>query len=299
MHLGEIGDSSLFEFLHAKRGHGIANFNNPEMLAQVTLARMGDDAALDEIDREIASENFILRSDSIEKLKVINTPRAIRMLASLLYTPEGVWAIDDALSPLPSSQAAGILERLITENTPPELGFHYGSVEKWRNWWGVNKGRFERDIEPSPVPGTPGLFDPRVYFIVADVCRSPERTLELIGVGDRGVIPYLRKRAQRSSLDGGEERFTRGALAGLEDEHTIGQLLSELAGEDCSARRKSIDALKQSSTVKTLNAMRGAFDRSVVCEQNCDECVAARTELGDAIAHFRAVQGFRDVGAGK
>jgi hypothetical protein len=190
---GAIAGPSVLHVLHrlSKPGMSPATVAGA---AQVSLARLGDESAIAELNDELnARIPWSPPSRAIQKLLLVANERAISiLLAHLAAHPEPVtegYAIDN---PYDVRRMLIIGLANIVENTLIKTdGKYRGSLEDWVDWWTQGKEK------PISLSIRNDIQDPYLECL----CRKvewgfPMGMVDLGATGDPRVVPIIRKLAR-------------------------------------------------------------------------------------------------------
>ncbi len=158
--LGNMGDTNALPIL--KKYSERATLKHSwlvEGAAQVSLAKLGDNEAFQEVMREFSSDDPIVQSDAFKKMGMIGGKKAIKILAGYL----GDFKSPKSKTPPPGAgpngeRAQGVLEffpkaHLAAQalanavsprptQTDPDF-YSEDDIKKWSEWWAANKGKYE------------------------------------------------------------------------------------------------------------------------------------------------------------
>jgi hypothetical protein len=134
---------------HQRSIDHIENIRRSQIYAKVSLAQLGDEAALDEFIVGLSSTSLPWRAKCIAFLATIHERKTVRYLIPLL---------DDNRMPYPpgrdmsSDSIAGCAERAldqilpeVTEDFKKSTGKRCCYSEQWKQWWKANRAGFEYD----------------------------------------------------------------------------------------------------------------------------------------------------------
>ena len=209
--------------------------------AQVSLAKLGDREALNQLESELNGEND--SGDAASKLGRVGNEKAVAILLNYFFEHASdksrLWRSGD----LGGDSLGGVVAALVTivRNPPMEPGRPApGDSKTWAEWWEQNKG--------NPVSlSIDGHFrDPYSQCLARKVeWGFPDAILDLGASGDREAIQLLKMLTrigdQRSRVSGIDTVRGRAqtALLKLGNEEEFNAILSELESPS------SVDAVKK------------------------------------------------------
>ena len=227
--------------------------------AQVSLAKLGDSSALEELGREL---NNTKSSDAaVDKLARVGTDAAISILMDYLVSH----IADDSLRHNYGDYSSDIRLRLISVVSQrlqvgpiaPNRNFSV-SLEDWETWWKQNKGK------PIALSISADLHSPYLQCLARKVeWGFPDAILDLGNSKDPQVLPVLRKLAEFGDHSGRSFNLmtVRGraefGLAQMGDQEELETIKGELNGPGYTG---AVEELRLLGGKDAVTALINAFD---------------------------------------
>jgi hypothetical protein len=197
--------------------------------AQVSLAKLGDRASLDQIEQELESGNG--PGYAAQKLGRVGSVEVADVLLKYFFAHASDPDRFQSHGDYGSDSMMGIAQALTSfvRNPPTLSGTVSGDSKEWAAWWEKNKANPLAFF----IGGDPR--NPRVQCLVRKVeWGFPEAILDLGSAGDPQVIPVLRtltqlgdQQSRASGIDTIRGR-AQAALAKLGDEQEFKAIVNEL-----------------------------------------------------------------------
>jgi hypothetical protein len=280
--LAAIGGKALIPALRLISEPGMSEYDLPGA-AQTTLARLGDQDALEQLEKELNGTKY--GGWAADKLLRVGNDKAIAILMSFLVAH----LTDDSLNVNMGDYSSDVRYRIIgvlapsLQNPPSEPNGNITvTLEKWAAWWEQNKGK------PLTLAISGDLQDPYLQCLARKFeWGFPEAILDLGAAGDSQAIPALRKLTQigdkRLRLSGTNTVRGRAqtALAKLGDPDEFRAIVDELESPGCFdavvkmqyiGGRKAVEAL--------IESLKGANFLSEYPDYKNDGLNAPRLKLG-------------------
>lgn len=152
---GEKKDRSKIQQLRRIKAKREKTRHSEAYDAQVSLAKMGEKAEIDEIIAETKSDDPAVQFEAIKKLEYVGNKQAVRALIDLLGDmrirrglpekgPDGKMRESDVGFGPPSYSSMKALKKLIPEG-PGFKGKHptKADADAWKEWWKTNKQKYQ------------------------------------------------------------------------------------------------------------------------------------------------------------
>ncbi len=142
---------SLSRIQHMFPDEGLKSRRSIAGMAQVALAQLGDEAAWEELMRQSAHEDGRVRTDALEKIRLIEGARPVEALSRFI----GDLGEGDFGAAVEQGAVVALSKRLENPPAPVHFGEFYAKYysgdgrEKWLRWRYENYG---------PIPGREELF---------------------------------------------------------------------------------------------------------------------------------------------
>jgi hypothetical protein len=280
--LAAIGGNSLIPALRRISEPGMPENDIPGA-AQTSLARLGDEEALQQLGREMNGPNHggwatgkLLRAGDDKSIAILMTFLVAHLTDNSLYVDMG-----DTGSDVRYAIIDGLAPALLNPPTEPS-GVPTVTLEKWAAWWQQNKGA------PLTLVISTDLQDPYLQCLARKFeWGFPEAILDLGAAGNSQAMPALKKlthigdqRLRASGINTVRGR-AQAALAKLGDPDEFKAIADELESPGCFdavikmqyiGGRKAVEAL--------IESLKGANFLSEYPDYKNDGRNAPRMKLG-------------------
>ena len=254
--LAAIGGNTLILALHLISKPGMPENDIPGA-AQTSLARLGDEEALQQLDQEMNGPNHggwatgkLLRAANDKAISILMRFLVAHLNDNSLYVDMGDYGSD-----VRYAIVNGLASSLRNPPTEPS-GIPTVTLEKWATWWEQNKGK------PLTLVISGDLQDPYLQCLARKFeWGFPEAILDLGASGNSQAMPALRMLTQmgdqrsRASGINTERGRAQAALAKLGDSDEFKAIADELESPGCLdavikmqyiGGRKAVEALIES-----------------------------------------------------
>ena len=156
--------------------------------AQASLAKLGDEGTLAELESELNGNGFRYSVWAINKLLIVNNPRSISMILGFLDAHPGpimLGCATDACYDYVPQIFKAIAD--VVENAPIKTNGKYrGSREDWVNWW--------KQAKPIPFSISGDFQDPYMQCLGRKVEWGFDMAIVDLGAkGDQRAVPGIKK----------------------------------------------------------------------------------------------------------
>jgi HEAT repeat protein len=284
--LAAIAERGILPALQRLAASGM-QANSVPGAAQVSLARLGDQAAMQQLEDELNQADT--RSAAVEKLARVRNDQSLSVLMAFLIThlsDQSLYRdLGDASEDVRHRITNAVAQNFNVGPIAPNGSFSV-SLEDWVEWWNKNKGK------AIALSISSGMKDPYLQCLARKVeWGFPNAVLDLADSGNQEVVPILKMLSHSGDASVAKDSLgtLRGnAIAGLAklgDEEAFHTIVRGLNGLNY---RGAIQVLQWIGGKKAVGELISALGSPALAEQTKYRGAPSRSDyVRDRDAHIR------------